>query len=67
MNPRRHYFCVLCYTRRHNELVDKNDLGHLNPYAKVAKQKTSTPYPCTPNKRPANAMKKPAAKKARKS
>ena len=47
LSPNRHKFLVLVYCARHNDLVDKNETNHLNPYATTNRmKKASRPYSC---------------------
>ena len=62
MRPLRHHFMVLQFCARHNELVDRGDMGHLNPQANAnASRRSNGSYPCS--KRPASGIERPLNKK----
>ena len=43
----RHRFVVLYFAKKHNEMVDKNDMSHLNEFSSGSPyRKKPTSYPC---------------------
>ena len=59
--PERHYFLMLYYCKRHNQMISEGETSHLNKYSyKNAKKRQAKPYHCNKKTKASNkkAMKK---------
>lgn len=60
MNSKRHRFIVLCYCRRHNDMLSKGDTDHLPRFpASERGKRATTPYTCSNR-----VLKRPCAREA---
>ena len=73
MSPQTHFFYVLFYVQKHNELIRKNNVSHLSPFGSGRKRRHSQPYSCSKSsssqvfRRPAAAecLRRPSASTAK--